>query len=214
MSMARPTPWWAVVSAVVAPIALIGGWTIAAWVQPGGFDSATETISALAAVGTPDRWIMTLAIAVTGLCHICTAAGLREAATAGRMVYALAGLATVLVALFPLPVMGGSSLLHGVTAAASFIGLAIWPLWARNSRTRNPALRGSLPWVASGVMSGLVLSFFASATSGGPGVGLLERVAAGAEALWPLMTVLLGIAVTRERAAGTLGGRPHRSDPT
>lgn len=184
-------------SATMAPVALIGGWTLAAAVQPGDFDSATQTISALAAVGTPDRWIMTLAIGITGVCHMVTAAGLREAAAPGRAVYALAGLATLLVALFPLPDMTGSSTVHGVVAAGSFVGLAVWPLLARNGLASNPALRGPYPVFASGVLGALVLAFFAVITAGAAGVGLAERLAAGAEALWPLIVVVTGV-----RAAG------------
>ncbi len=193
VSFSWPTPWWVLVSATVAPVALIGGWTLAAAVQPDGFDSATETISALAAVGTPDRWIMTLAIGITGVCHVITAAGLREAAIPGRAIYALAGLATFLVALFPLPDMTGSSVAHGVVAAGSFVGLAVWPVMARNRLARNPALRDGYPVIATAVLGILVLTFFAIVATAGPGVGLTERVAAGAEALWPLVVVVTGV---------------------
>lgn len=214
MPSARRVPWWAVVSAVVAPIALIGGWTLAAAVQPAGFDSATETISALASIGTPDRWIMTVAIAVTGVCHMFTAAGLREAAGTGRAVYALAGLATVLVAVFPLPGVGGSSVAHGLAAAGSFIGLALWPVLATNQLAGNPALRRPFPPLATGLLGVLVLAFFAASTTGGMGVGLLERLAAGAEVLWPLLVVLAGVRVSRSQDARTTGAAQRRSDPT
>ncbi len=195
---AQPVPWWAMVSAVVAPIALIGGWTIAAAVQPAGFDSASETISALAAIDTPDRWIMTVAIAITGVCHMCTAAGLREADRSGRVVFALAGLSTLLVAFFPLPAIDGTSVAHGVTAAGSFIGLAVWPVLARNRRARNHALRGPIPALATAVLGVLVLAFFAASATAAARVGQLERVAAGGEALWPLLVVLAGVAPPRE----------------
>ena len=35
-------PRWGVLSSVAAPVLLIGGWTLAARLQPGGFDSVTE----------------------------------------------------------------------------------------------------------------------------------------------------------------------------
>ena len=59
-------PRTAVLSATLAVVALVGGWTWAAAVQPGGFDSGSESISALAASGTPHRWIMTTALVLTG----------------------------------------------------------------------------------------------------------------------------------------------------
>jgi hypothetical protein len=42
------TPWWGVLSSAAAPTLLIGGWTLAAAQQDTGFDSLTQTISALA----------------------------------------------------------------------------------------------------------------------------------------------------------------------
>jgi hypothetical protein len=47
----RIVPWWGVVSAAAAPVLLVGGWTLAAGLQPGSFDPVADTISALAAVG-------------------------------------------------------------------------------------------------------------------------------------------------------------------
>ena len=47
------------VSSAAAPVLLIGGWTVAAGRQRGGFDPVVETISALAAHGADDRWLMT-----------------------------------------------------------------------------------------------------------------------------------------------------------
>ena len=49
-------PWWGVATAAAAPILLVAGWTIAARLQPGGFDSVARTISDLEAlIGELDR---------------------------------------------------------------------------------------------------------------------------------------------------------------
>ena len=45
----RGVPWWGVISAAAAPVLLIGGWTVAAGLQP-RFDPVSDTISALAAI--------------------------------------------------------------------------------------------------------------------------------------------------------------------
>jgi len=45
----RGVPWWGVLSAAGAPVLLVGGWTVAAALQPGSFSQVTSTISALAA---------------------------------------------------------------------------------------------------------------------------------------------------------------------
>ncbi|MFF0717901.1 DUF998 domain-containing protein [Micromonospora sp. NPDC003816] len=179
----RVVPGWALVSAVAAPILLIGGWTLGAARQPGGFDQVTGTISALAAVGATDRWIMTVALAGLGLCHCVTAAGLRTLAPAGRALLALGGVATLAVAVFPLPADGGGSVPHTLAAAVAFGALALWPAAARAAGQRAP-------WVALAV--GLLLAvawFVAEMAADGGRVGLAERVAAGAEAFAPLLVV-------------------------
>ena len=62
----RKVPWWGVVSSAAAPVLMIGGWTVAAALQPGSFDQVTGTISALAGYGATDRWVMTLGLAGVG----------------------------------------------------------------------------------------------------------------------------------------------------
>ncbi|MCM0678401.1 DUF998 domain-containing protein, partial [Micromonospora phytophila] len=126
----RVVPAWALFSAAAAPVFLIGGWTLGAARQPDGFDQVGGTISALAAVGAADRWIMTLGLVGLGLCHCVTAAGLRPAATGGRVLLALGGVATLAVAAFPLPAGAGGSTPHGLAAAVAFGALALWPALA------------------------------------------------------------------------------------
>src|SRR5258706_7467233 len=59
-------PGWGVLSAGLAPVFLIGGFTVAAAVQPPGFSSVRDTISALAGLGAAHRWLMTAAFVGTG----------------------------------------------------------------------------------------------------------------------------------------------------
>ena len=184
----RRVPWWGVVSAAAAPGLLVGGWTLAAARQVPAFDPAVETISALAAVDATDRWIMTAALAGVGACHLVTALALRPAARPGRAVLALGGAATVAVAALPLPAEGGSTP-HGVAAAVAFLALAAWPL--AGARRAAPALVLSRPVSvgAAAVLLGLV-GWFALELTGGTRVGTAERVAAAAQAAWPLAVVL------------------------
>ena len=177
-------------SSALAPMLLIGGWTLAAARQPGGFDPVVRTISDLAAIDAADRWVMTIAIAGTGICHLVTASGLRPAAPAGRVLLGLGGAATLLVALFPLPAGGGSSRAHSVVAFASFVLLTVWAPYAG---IRGPAapwgLRRGVSLAAGGVLALLTLAFFLSVVLGATDVGLTERVAAGSQALWPAVVV-------------------------
>ena len=54
-------PWWAVVPSGAAPVLLVGGWTVAARLQPGSVNAVASSVSALAAQGAADRWMMTFA---------------------------------------------------------------------------------------------------------------------------------------------------------
>jgi hypothetical membrane protein len=182
-------PWWAELSAALAPVFLIGGWTLAAALQPAGYSSRRDTISALAGLGATDRWVMTAGLAGLGACHLVTALGLRPAAPGGRALLALGGVATLLVAAFPLP-RAGTSAVHQVVAGIGFVSLGLWPALAWR---RGPAvpwgLRPPVGVAAAVVLLGLV-GWFALTLGGGGPVGLAERFAAGAQAVWPLVVVL------------------------
>ena len=186
------TPWWGLVSAAAAPVLLVGGWTWAAAVQPAGFDQVRDTISALAGLGAAHRGLMTTALAGVGLCHVTTAAALRAAPRAGRAALGLGGLATLGVAAAPLPAAGGSAL-HTAFAATAFVALAVWPALPPG---RAPApgapfpLRRPTRLAAAAALTALVCWFGVELVADGARLGLAERLAAGAQAVWPLVTVL------------------------
>jgi hypothetical membrane protein len=191
----RRVPWWGVVSALAAPVLLIGGWTLAAAIQPVPFDTVVRTISDLAALNTPHRWVMTTALVGVGLSHIATACALAPAAMAGRWLLAVGGLTTLGVAAFPLPARGGSSSAHTAAAAAAFISLAVWPAfaWVRRRRPEQIVAAVLEHRVSAAATCALLLAvgwFFTELLAGGDKVGLAERVAAGTQALWPLAVVL------------------------
>ena len=191
----RRVPWWGLVSSLAAPVLLIGGWTLAAAIQPVPFDAVVRTISELAARDTPHRWVMTGALACVGLSHIATAWALAPAAVAGRLIHGVGGLATLGVAAFPLPPHGGSSSAHTATATVAFISLAVWPAfaWVRGRGPGHVAAEVLGPRVSAAAACTLLLAvawFFAELRTSGDKVGLAERVAAGAQAIWPLALVL------------------------
>lgn len=173
-------------SAAAAPVLLIGGWSVAAARQPHGFDPTTQTISALAAHGAADRWLMTSALVAVGVCHMVTALGLRCASPAGRCVLATGGAAVVAVAAIPQPV-NGTSTAHALAAGVSFVALAVWPaLASRGGHSAPWTLHPVTGRLAAAVLLGLV-SWFAVTLLLDAQVGLAERVAAGAEAIWPFV---------------------------
>jgi hypothetical membrane protein len=180
-------PWWALASSGAAPLLLVGGWTIAAGRQPAGFDSVRDTISALAARGATDRWIMTAALAGLGACYAVTGLGLRPAGRPGRLLLVGGGVGTLLVAAFPQPVRG-NGVSHTIAATLAFTALGAWPVFAARRRTRVPLLTRQACATATLTMFGLLLWFVLEVN--GSHRGLAERSAALSEALWPLLVVV------------------------
>ena len=206
----REVPWWGVVSAAVAPVLLACGWTVAAGLQPGSFDAVSRTISALAAQGATDRWVMTLVLLGVGTCDVLTGLALRPAASAGRLILIAGGVAGLLVAASPEPAQGGS-LPHGIWATFGFVALTAWPVAAAKREPSAPyGLRPAVSAGAAGVTLILLGWFVAELIAGLGQVGLAERILTESQALWPLAVVLSArIAVIRPRAgppAGAMGG--------
>ena len=183
-------PWWGVASSAVAPVLLIGGWTVAAARQPGDFDPVDRTISALAALDATDRWVMTAGLAGLGACHVVTALALRPLAVPGRLLLAAGGVATVLVAAFPQPGGDEPSAAHTAAAGAAFTALSLWPALAWRRGAAGLPARAALGLGAAVVLTGLLGWFAVELAIDDGRVGLAERVTAGAQAVWPLTAVL------------------------
>lgn len=200
----RSVRWWALLSAAVAPIALIGGWVAAGALQPPGYSPVVQTISALAAHGATDRWVMTFALYALGACHVATSLGLRCAALPGRVVLACGGVATMLVAAFPEPATDGTSTGHVTAATAAIVALAVWPVLASSSAFGHSRLLTRVP---SAAISALLLIlgawFLTELNSGGGRIGLAERILTGIQALVPL-----AVAWIADVARRPVGDRP------
>jgi Protein of unknown function (DUF998) len=132
-------PWWGAVCSAAAPVLLAAGSTIGGHLQPRPYNAMTGAVSALAALGVADRWVITLAFAAAGACEIATGLALRPAAVAGRLILVTGGAAGLLVAASPEPAGGGGSPRHALTAA---VGLAAMAAWSAAARRRGP----SEPW--------------------------------------------------------------------
>jgi hypothetical membrane protein len=186
----RDVPWWGVVSAAAAPVLMVGGWTIAADLQP-RFDPVTDTVSALAAQGAADRWVMTLTFLVVGICYVITALALRPAGTPGRLILIMGAVAGMLVAANPLRAGDIYPWGHIIWASIGLVCVTTWPAAAWR---RGPAvpwgLRPAVAAAAVVVLLALVAWFVAELVTGSGQVGLAERLAGCAQALWPLAVVL------------------------
>ena len=190
MAIVRNVPWWGLASSAAAPALLAGGWTAATTLQPPAFDPVADTVSALAAPGAADRWVMTLTFLAVGVCDIAAGLALRPAGAAGRLTLAAGSAMGMLVALFPQHAGGGSPL-HALWASIGFAALAVWPAGAWRRGPRVPwGLRPAVCAVAAGVLVLLLAWFVAEVLTGTGQAGLAERAVGLAQALWPLTVVL------------------------
>ena len=200
-------PWWGVASAAATPVVLGVGWTIAAWLQPGRYDSARQTVSVLAAHGAADRWVMTLAFIVVGGCDVITGLALRPAARLGRVILIAGGIAGMLVGFNPETIGAASAPLHVLFAAIGFVALTIWPAAAaRPGGDVDPpwALRPAPAAVAATLTATFFGWFLVELITGGELLGVAERAIGELQALWPLVVV-----------ASCLAAKPsRRRDPT
>jgi len=186
----RRVPWWGVVSSAAAPILLVGGWTVAASLQP-RFDQVTGTVSALAAPGAADRWVMTATFVVVGVCYLLTALALRPAGTPGRLMLITGAVAGMLVAANPERAGDAYPWGHIIWASIGLVGVTAWPAGAwRRGRAVPWSLRPAAAATAVAVLLALVIWFAAELITGSGQVGLAERAAGTAQALWPLAVVL------------------------
>ena len=192
-------PWWALLSSGFSPVLLIGGWSLAAALQPAGYDPMVQSISSLAAHGAADQWLMTGALFLLGACNIATAFGLRAAALPGRITLALGGLAAILVALSPEP-DGGTSVRHLTATGVGFTALALWPALAATGNPVTWALKPRVGYVASALMASCA-AWFLVELHGHGAAGLVERILTGVQAVWPLIVVAACLAARFRTAA-------------
>lgn len=193
------TPGLVLVPATLAPVVLVAGWNLAGSAQSGDYDAWRESLSSLAGFGASHREIMTWSFALLGFAHLWTAFLLRTADRRGRVVLALGGLATIGVALVPLS-REGESYGHAVVATVAFVALAAWSALA--ARTDGPRVLRPRVMRTASVVLGLLVLWFAVALGLDVFLGLAERVAALAQALWPLIVAWM----VREWDGG--GGTP------
>jgi hypothetical membrane protein len=186
----RGVPWWGLISSAAAPVLLVGGWTVAAGLQP-QFDPVTDTVSALAAIGATDRWVMNLVFLLVGTCYIVTGLALRPASTPGRLILIGGAAAGMMVAANPEHAGGFGSVPHFVWASIGFAGMTLWPAVAAR---RGPAVPWGLrpaPAAAAVALQFALLAWFgAELILGAHQVGLAERAVGVAQAGWPLAVVL------------------------
>jgi len=177
-------------AAAVAPVALMTGWLMAG-ASTRGYDPVRSSVSALAASDAPHRWVMTLALVVTGLAYLVTAVGLRPADGAGRGLLGLGGVATLITAWIPNAHAAHNSLGHMIPSYLAFVSLSIWSaVVARNVPGAPTVLRPRFGQVTAIVLFLLFIVLVADIVTGGATLGLRERLLLTAQSVVPLVVVL------------------------
>src|SRR5580658_8722363 len=125
-------PGWAVGTALLTPVVLVGGWLIAGALQPASYSPMRQTMSVLAGHSGTDRWVMTAALLVVGSCQIATGAGLTAVHMPARILLILTGLSTLGIAATPEPATGPTSR-HLAFAVSCVVTTAIWPVLVARS---------------------------------------------------------------------------------
>jgi hypothetical protein len=158
---------------------------VAAWVLGGaltaGHSPASDAISRLAAVGAPQRALMTGGFVAYG---VGVVVGARALSTAGlgrcAPVLVANGLATLTVAATPLDRSGLVDGLHAVAATVGYVSIAVVPLLAAGPLRAQGHRRCAHASLVAGAISAACLA----ATTVSEANGLFQRVGLGAGDLW------------------------------
>src|SRR6202044_649486 len=151
------------------------GWLIADAVQPASYSPIRKTVSVLAGHAGTDRWIMTGALFLVGVCQLLTAAGLTATRAPARIVLAVTGLSSIGIAVSPEPVRG-STPQHLAWTSLGAAALAIWPAFVARRGPPAPLILSSYGCAVVTAAFIALLGWLVIETQGGSDLGLAERL--------------------------------------
>jgi hypothetical protein len=184
-----PVPRWAVVSAALSPVLITGGWLVADAFQPASYSPIGKTVSVLAGQAGTDRWIMTSALFLVGLCNFVTAAGLTGVALPARILLFVAGLSSIGIALSPEPVVG-STPQHLAWTSLGEATIAVWPAFTGRRGSPRPLILSIRGAAAVTAVSIALLGWLVIQTQSGSVLGLAERLTSSIQITWPFIVAL------------------------
>jgi hypothetical protein len=184
------------VAGIVGPTVFVVDWGTLGVLAP-HYDPIRATISRLAQNGVSTQAPMTLGFAVYGVClPLFAVAPGRRLPLASRIMVAATGLATLVVAAFPVSVRTGN--VHAASAGISYLTLAGAPLLHARELRRSGRRREGLASAAVGLACGALLV----ASVAAPEAGLLQRAGLTVGDAW--ITGHAIAAVRRSPGGGTL----------
>lgn len=203
----RAVPGWAVGTAMLTPVLLVGGWLIGGALQPASYSPVRQTMSALAGAAGTDPWVMTAALVLVGSCQIATGAGLTGVRIPARILLVLTGLSTFGIAASPEPATGPTPR-HLAFAVSCVVTTAVWPaLVARRAPARSWILSVYSCVTVTVVFAALSCWLLVAAQAGGDDLGLVERLTSAVLGLFPLV-----VALALRQAVRDPGRQRHRPD--
>lgn len=192
---------WAALGLVAGPAAFIGGWVVGGRRTP-GYSPVHDAISRIAAVGAPERDLMTTAFVAYGASILVGAAALRSSPL--RRCWPIAvvnGAATIAVAALPLEHSAAVDTWHGVAAGTGYVSIAALQLASARPLRQTGHDRAAALAVAGGVVTGAALV----ATTVSEANGFWQRLGLTVGDAWLIAT---GAALFR---AGRISRRPGPS---
>lgn len=181
---------WTALGLVAGPAAFIGGWIVGGARTP-GYSPVEDAISRIAAVGAPERHVMTAAFVSYGAAVVIGSTALRTSPL--RRVWSLAainGIATVAVAALPLEHSAAMDAWHGVAAGTGYVSLAALQLASAGPLRETGHRRAAALATAGGVVTGLSLA----ATTVADANGFFQRLGLTVGDVW---LVAAGLALFR-----------------
>ena len=181
---------WAALGLVVGPAAFIGGWLVGGARTP-GYSPIDDAISRIAAIGAPNRELMTTAFVAYGASVIVGSTALRSSPL--QRTWALAavnGAATVAVAALPLEHSTAMDTWHGVAAGVGYVSIAALQLSSVGPLRSTGHERAAALALAGGVVTGAALV----ATTVSEANGFWQRLGLTVGDVWLVAT---GIALFR-----------------